>query len=45
MLNEFSGVPHPTHKRKAAQRKRKARSLKRTNTLAKRRPSKQTKEN
>lgn len=44
MLNEFTGVPHPTHKRKAAQRKRKARSLKRINTLAKRRPNKQKQE-
>jgi hypothetical protein len=36
MLNESSGVLHPTHKRKAAQRKQKARSVKRLNTLAKR---------
>lgn len=35
MMNEFTGIQHPTHKRKAAIRKRKARSLKRSRALAK----------
>lgn len=34
MMSEFTGIQHPTHKRKAAQRKRKKHTLKRTNALA-----------
>lgn len=34
MESNYSGVPHPTHKRKAAQRKAKAHSIKRLKALA-----------
>lgn len=34
MMSEFTGIQHPTHKRKAAQRRRKKHALKRTNKLA-----------
>lgn len=42
-MNEFTGIQHPTHRRKAAMRKRLKRSRKRLNLQAKRHTK--TKEN